>query len=181
MSAPRINIPALFQSVVTQVATELDRAVYFDYGKLKEVTRKLTQKDMGITTGNKKYPLIWLVMNYAETYGNQIGFCELADITIMICSLTQPQLTTQQRMAVNFVPTLYPIYDSFINQLEESGYFDHEALEFEHTKIDCPFWNEDMLKGDYDQFNDFIDAIQIRGMKLIVNESTCSRFKLLAA
>jgi hypothetical protein len=157
-----VNIPELFKTVVSEVSTTLDRAVYFDYGKLKDVTRKLTQKDMGITTGNKKYPLIWLVMNYAEHYGNQDGFCELNSLTIMICNLTKPELTTQQRMIDNFIPNLYPIYDGFMSQLDDSGYFEPTGLAgVEHKKIDCPYWNEDMLKGDLNQFNDHIDAIQI--------------------
>lgn len=181
MSKPRINIPGLFSAVVASVATTLGRPVYFDYGKLKEITRKLTQLDGGITTKDKKYPLVWLVMNYAESYGNNDGFCELDDITIMICELTDPSSYTSARIAANFTPTLYPIYDAFMAELENSSYFDHGMLEFQHQKIDCPYWNEDMTKGDYNQFNDFIDAIQIRKLKLIVNESTCSRFKLLAA
>lgn len=179
VTVPRINIPELFNNVVTKVKRSLDRDVYFDYGKLREVSRKLTQKDLGVTTGNKKYPLIWLVMNYAETYGNS-DFCTLEDITIMFCMLTEPQLTTQQRIAKNFIPTLYPIYDEFLVQIDESGYFDNTGLSgYEHQKIDCPFWNEDMLKGDYNQFNDYIDAIQLRKLKLSVNESVCNRFKLL--
>lgn len=181
MSGPRINIPALFSAVVTKVSTTLNTPVYFDYGKLKEVTHKLTQLDGGITTGDKKYPLVWLVMNYAETYGDHIGFCELDDITIMICTLTDTTSYTSKRITTNFIPTLYPIYDALMNEFEDGGLFDHEGLEFAHTKIDCPYWNEDMFKGDYNQFNDPIDAIQIRKLKLIVNESTCERFKLLAA
>jgi hypothetical protein len=181
MSKPRINIPALFAAVIAAVATRLGRPVYFDYGKLKEVTRKLTQLDMGVTTKDKKYPLVWLVMNYAESYGDHDGFCELDDITIMICELTDPSSYTSARMANNFEPTLYPIYDALMAELESSNYFDHPILEFQHQKIDCPYWNEDMAKGDYNQFNDFIDAIQIRRMRLIVNEATCDRFRLLAA
>ena len=113
---PRINIPALFQAVVDKVATNLNRPVYFDYGKLKEVARKLTQLDGGITTGDKKYPLVWLVMNYAETYGNMDEFCALDDITIMICTLTDISSYTSKRISTNFIPTLYPIYDALISR-----------------------------------------------------------------
>lgn len=179
---PRIDIPALFSAVTAKVATALGIPVYFDFGKLKEVTRKLTQKDGGITTKSKKYPLVWLVMNYAESYGNMDEFTELQDITIMICTLTNPTDSTAQRIAGNFTNILYPIYDEFFNQLDDSGYFeDTGLLGFEYQKIDCPYWNEDIAKGDYNQFNDFIDAIQIRKLKLIVNESTCSRFQLIGA
>lgn len=181
MSKPRINIPALFAAVVVNVSDNLGRPVYFDYGKLKEVTRKLTQLDGGVTTKDKKYPLVWLVMNYAESYGDHDGFCELDDITIMICTLTNPSSYTSARIDANFTPTLYPIYDALIAELEDTWYFDHELLEFQHQKIDCPYWNEDMAKGDYNQFNDFIDAIQIRGLKLLVNESICDRFQLIGS
>jgi hypothetical protein len=184
MSKPRINIPALFAAMVANVSTSLGKPVYFDYGKLKEVTRKLTQLDGGITTKNKKYPLVWLVMNYAEDYGNTDEFCELNDVTIMICTLTDPSSYTSARVEANFIPVLYPIYDALVQELGDSYFFeDTGLLDFEHTKIDCPYWNEDAGIGDgkYNQFNDFIDAIQIRKLKLIVNESTCDRFRLLAA
>lgn len=181
MSDILVNIPAVFGQVVTNVATKLNRQIFYDYGKLKEIVRRLIAKGGGKTT-KEKYPLVWLVFNYGEDYGDTDEYCKLEDITIMICELSDDKMSTPERIAAKFIPTLYPIYQAFINELGDSGLFDHTGeIDFKHRKIDCPFWNEDMKAGDNNQFADFIDAIQIRGLKLTVNQATCEQFRLIAA
>ena len=178
---PLVNIPAIFGEVVDRVAAKLKRSVYFDFGKLREVSRRLQQKDGGTSSKGKKYPLVWLVMNYAENYGDTDEYCELKGITIMICELTETDLSTADRIKKTFIPTLYPIYQALIEELGDCGFFDHTGvLDFKHQKIDCPYWNEDMKAGDKNQFADNIDAIQLRDLAMTVNQSTCDRFRLIA-
>lgn len=191
MSTP-ISITDLFKDVAEKVNAVLStRAtdpfpVFFDYGYKNEVTRNLTHKDAGITTKDKKYPLIWLVMAFKERYvDDKDYYCELPDISIIIATITRNDSTSAQRIEANFVPRLYPIYTELLNQIAASGYFTVLSPEsIPHEKIDRPYWGGEeetarTMTGSANLFNDFIDAIQIRGLNLFVNESVCDQFKLL--
>lgn len=184
-----IVIPELFKEVAAKVHQALStRAtdqfpVYFDYGHYTEVTRNLTSKDGSISQKGKKYPLIWLVMDFVEKVGDTTDYCELPDLQLIIATVTTPAITTPQRIEKTFKPRLYPIYAELMNQIEQSGFFsvsDPEAIP--HERILRPYWGgqDTYGNGQANLFNDFIDAIQIRKLKLTVNESVCDEFNLLS-
>lgn len=177
-----INIPELFRTLTSSVNDALsDIEVFFDYGHYMEVTRNLSQKDQGISNKDRKYPLIWLVMDFTERYGHNTAYCELPDLSLIIATATNKDSSTPERMEQNFVPILYPIYSELINQIQESGFFHISDFQVAHEKIDRPYWDGKEAQGGANLFNDFIDAIQIRRMNLIVNQEACGMFKLLAA
>ena len=171
MTSP-IFIPDLFSTIVKKVATAIGYPVYFDYGHYNEVTRNLTQKDRSISQRDKKYPLIWLVMDYIEEFGElDYEYCRLPDLQFIIAVPTSAAKTTSDRITDNFKTILYPIYVEFKNQIQQSGYFNN-ADPLKHEKIDRPYWGgQDTLgNGQANLFNDFIDAIQLRRVVLNVNE-----------
>lgn len=184
-----IIIPDLFKVVAAKVNDVLStRAtdpfpVYFDYGHYTEVTRNLTNKDGSISQKEKKYPLIWLVMDFVEKAGDITAYCELPDLQILITTVTTPEITAAQRIEKTFKPRLIPVYSELMEQIEQSGYFsvsDSEAIP--HERILRPYWGgqDGFGNGNTNLFNDFIDAIQIRKLKLVVNESVCDTFNLLS-
>lgn len=167
-----IFIPGLFEQIVAKVQARLSTPVFFDYGHYVEVTRNLTQKDASITQRDKKYPLIWMVMDFVERYGDiNYDYCQLPDLQFIIAVPTTAAMTTRDRIDKNFKPVLYPIYDAFKEEILESGMFSN-ADPLDHEKIDRPYWGgqDNMGNGTVNLFNDFIDAIQIRRLKLNVNE-----------
>ncbi len=183
-----ILIPDIFKVISQKVnATLSTRAqdpfpVYFDYGHYNEVTRNLTNKDGGTTSKTKKYPLIWLVMDFVEKCGEIVnGYCELPDVQILIATVTTPAITAPERIQKTFVPRLIPVYQELMKQIADSGHFDVTEDAIPHERILRPYWGgQDALgNGTANLFNDFIDAIQIRRLKLKVNESVCDEFKLL--
>lgn len=187
--ANSIHIPGLFKDVVNAVdETLFTRAVdpfhvYFDYGHYAEVVRNLTSKEGGITTKNKMYPLIWLVMDFEESFGGIDGeYCDLPAIQMFIAMPSKPDISTDERMQKNFFPRLYPIYEELMNQIALSGYFDAvDPADIIHKRILRPYWGGQDANGNgtANLFNDFIDAIQIRNMTLKVNVAVCDQFKLL--
>lgn len=183
---PSINISALFAQVAASVNTSLStRAVdpfnvYFDYGRYLEITRRLTEKQGGVTTPSKRFPLIWLVIPFNEHYGDTEQVCELSKLQIMIACLTNKDSTTPDRMADNFVPRLFPIYDELIKQITISGFFSEIGYNVPHDKINQPYWDgKENGPNQANMFDDFIDAIQLKNIQLTVNEQTCAQFKLI--
>lgn len=184
-----IVIPDLFKEIAARVNTVLSTRVndpfkvFFDYGHYNEVTRNLTSKDGSVSQKDKKYPLIWLVMDFVEKAGETTDYCELPDLQILIATVTNPAINTPERIEKSFKPRLYPVYVELMNQIEQSGYFsvsDPEAIP--HERILRPYWGgqDGFGNGTQNLFNDFIDAIQIRKLKLNVNESVCDEFNLLS-
>jgi hypothetical protein len=169
-----INVPAIFEGLVTKVQTELSRPVYFFYGSRKELVNHLTQLSAGTTTGAKKYPLVWFVFPFTKRFSdNNQEYCELPDLMIYICTGTKQNSSTKQRMTDNFIPTLYPIYQELLNQIDLSDKLTWEGGEIPHEVIDWPFWGDPEPKQEVNPLNDMVDAVLIKNLKLIVNLDLC--------
>lgn len=181
-----INIPALFGAVAAKVNTVFSTrlsdpfTVYYDFGRYLEITNRLVEKGKAIVGKNQRYPLIWLVIPFREIYGDSNGYCDLTDVQIIIAMPTEPTSTTPDRIAENYVPRLYPIYEELLKQIRISGFFSEIADEIQHIKIDQPYWDgKENGNSAANMFNDFIDAIQLKNIRLTVNETTCLRFRLI--
>lgn len=185
-----IIIPEIFKSIVERVNEVLSTRdndpfpVFYDFGHYAEVVKNLTTKDGSISNKNRKYPLVWLVMDFVEQYNTlSDGYCVLPDLQILITTVTTPDITTAQRIEKTFKPRLYPIYSELLEQISASGYFQVMSPDsIPHEKIDRPYWGLTAGVGGYNNtanlFNDFIDAIQIRKLRLTVNEEVCEDFKM---
>lgn len=185
MATQVVNIPALFSSLATKVDVALFSRetdpfhCYYDYGRYLEVTRNLSAKDGGITTKNKKYPLIWLVVPYTVVETLIGGGCEIKGMQIIIATVTKQASTTPDRYATNFIPRLYPIYDELRKQIDKSGYFIDLDFDNVHERVDQPYWDGKENSSSGNLFGDFIDAIQLKNIRLKVNEETCNKFQLI--
>ncbi len=175
-----IHIPTVFEKIVQKVSANAP-PVYFDYGNEIEVMRNMAMKDNSISHRDRKYPLIWLVMDFAERYGDidEYEYCQLANIQFVIAVNTKATYTVRERMERSFKPKLYPIYAEFLRQLSESGYFSN-ADSLEHEKIDRPYWGrlDGNGNGTANLFNDTVDAIQLKIPRLNVND-ICGEFAAL--
>lgn len=177
-----INIPGLFSQIAANVDSVLSArddagfSVFYDFGHYQEVLKNLIIQDKAVTK-KKKFPLIWLVMDFTERYGPSInGYCVLPKIDLLIAMPTKPSLSTSERINQNFTPFLYPIYEELLRQIASSSLFLEQSVkELAHEKIDRPYWGMQDVSGNgtANLFNDFIDAIQIRGLQLTVNQARC--------
>ena len=146
---------------------------FYMYGHRLEISKRLLAKDKDKVFKYQKYPLIALRMDIAETVSNGIWSHSL---NILILNYTNKGWNAEERMANIFIPVLYPIYERFMLELQNSPLFFWSGNQDypEHTKIDRPFWGIENQEGNVRNiFNDPIDAIEIIGLKLNQRVRNC--------
>lgn len=175
-------IPDIFESVVQRVSATFEARpvnpfkVHFDYGHYREVLRILTWKDASISQKDQKYPLIWLVMDFDESMGeNPAYYAKAKGLHFLILNYADPNWTMKERRDKNYLPILYPIMAEFIKAISwtvELGMIPELKISF--TKTDRPYWGLDE-GGNYSAniFNDFLDAVQIRNLKINIQNKIC--------
>lgn len=168
-------IPDIFKEVASRVsaATQLlddPFRVYFEYGHYRDVVKRLDQKEGAILEDTRtKYPLIYMVTDFEEKRtDNTSYYCELPSLQFIVAMGTDNNYTMDERRDKTYLPRLYPVYAEFLKQLSKTkalGYPNEGTLT--HTKIDRSYWAGDEGQNA-NMFNDYIDAIQIKGMNLRV-------------
>lgn len=168
-------IPDLVGQVVAKVAVALAQPVYYEFGHYRVVENNLVQKDGAPSLKNQKYPLIWLIMDFEETVGQVYDELGLS-MHLIIATGTEATYSMEQRRDLNFIPVLYPIYSALLRAFSESVTFSMpEELKMQHVKIDRPYWGiqSGQGNGEKNMFSDYIDAIEIRNLKLSVKRRYC--------
>ena len=183
MSQP-VNIPSLFEACAAKVNTTYSTratdpfSVFFDYGHYDAVNKNLVNKDGSITMKDK-YPLIWLVTPFEQRHAvSQDYYCELSGLDILVLTSTDPDSSLADKVAGNFEPRLWPIVRELFKQIADSGLFQvlsEDAITYDYMK---DWFYQSGLNGKNNLFNDTIDAVQIRNLRLRVNESVPEKFNL---
>jgi hypothetical protein len=178
----QLNIPGLFRTVVEKVnltfSTRVENpfSVHFYYGVHDVVKRQLQSLDQSITMKDMKYPMIWLVtpIDQDEPVGKDYA-AELNDLTFLICTKSDATSSNDDRNTKFFEPYLRPIYHEFLKQIDSSYLFSTlSPNSIQHKVKEWPYHSgtgADGSSGKANLFDDFIDCIQIRRMKLQVNHS----------
>jgi len=150
-------------------------AVHYQHGHPKEIIETLMQKDKSTTLQFTKYPLIALFQDFPEAHNQQLGIDNEATLHIVIVQSTLATYKANERYTRNFKPILYPIYNEFLKQITLSAKFMNYGIQtLGHTKIDRLFWGKEGLYGNEGNiFNDRLDCIEIRDLKLKVNLKNC--------
>jgi hypothetical protein len=136
---------------------------FYMYGHPLEIANRLLDKDKDRVYKYQKYPLIALKMDFEEPIKNGVKSLSL---NLAILNFTDKKWNAEERMANIFKPVLYPIYERFMTELQNSGLFFWPGNQDypEHTKIDRPYWGTANQQGNVKNiFNDPIDAIEIIG------------------
>ena len=154
-----------FDEVVQGAAAELNTDLFFYYGNEVAVSSDLTIKANAISEATRRrYPLVWLVMPFEE---EKKGGLHTVTAQLVIATSTDMNYSTEQRMGKVFKPVLYPIYEALLQQISRSKAFGMPAVRhINHTKIDFPYWGA----GQKNFFNDFIDAIQVKNLKVPIKQ-----------
>lgn len=156
-------------AVVTATNTELKsdpasylstsgRNINYIYGDRDEINKQMQLLSQGIETKKTKYPLIALVMPFAETEG------ELLQVTIdrlIIATVTPQNMLFPERYEQFFKPVLYPILYEFLKQLTYKT-VESDWLTYPFTKMDIP----KVVPSEKDGLvNDFVDAIVLQDLR----------------
>lgn len=180
-----VYIVDIFGSVVEAVSTaltptlkEYDSAitgVHYLHGHPVEIIETLTQRDKSTKFQFDKYPLVALFQDFPENHNGQLGIDNEATLHIVIAYSSLATYKSPERYAKKFKPVLYPIYLELLKQIVLSSKFLNYGIQtLQHTKIDRLFWGKEGLYGNTgNTFNDMLDCIEIRDLKLKVNLKNC--------
>lgn len=173
-------IPNLLEELVAKAANKLNREIFFDKGHYNEVVRNLTMK-VDSPAKPKRYPLVWLVMDMKETLNPRLGIYADIDVHLIFAMDTDINYTLDQRVTNNFIPVLYPIFQELLNQIEDCSFFNNSLNSLmKCEKWDRPYWGgqDSQGNGQANIFNDFIDAIQVKSLRLSVKKQFCNTFSI---
>ena len=155
-------------AVVAKVNTALTAAsfgttpVYYMYGHPKEIAIRLQELSNSPTEGHKKFPLIILFTDITIDR-SLVGFYGSTQLRILVANFTLPEYTSVQRTDINFKPILHPIKKELISQIERHSQFTFED-ELTYKETDMYYYGSQI--NDKNIFNDRIDAIELRDIKL---------------
>jgi hypothetical protein len=155
-------------AVVAKVNTALTAAsfgstpVYYMYGHPKEIAIRLQELSNSPTEGNKKFPLIILFTDITIDR-SLVGFYGSTQLRMLIANFTLAEYTSVQRTEINFKPILHPIKKELLNQIDRHSRFTYED-ELSYKETDMYYYGSQI--NDKNIFNDRIDAIEIRDLKL---------------
>lgn len=164
-------LPELLRPIVAAAGTQIGRTVFYRYGHRDEVVRDLALLDSGKTTKDKKYPLVWLVMDFRETHGKVAQVYAQTTWSLILAVGTQPNYTEEERRDKSFIPVLLPLYGAILDQISQSTTFRMPVASLiDHDSLLRPYWENE---GKKNIFNDWCDVIEISNLKLAVRQQIC--------
>lgn len=159
--------------------------INYRYGHRLELIETLIQLDKDSVGGSnmKKYPLVYLVMDFSEKRGEQDGVYATLALNIIIAHKTQNTDKITDRYTKVFKPVLYPIYYSLIEQFAAHPLvLQGNEDKIQHTKIDRGYWGRTALSSDKgagtaaNNLSDYVDAIEIQNLQLkLYYETGCDQ------
>jgi len=161
-----MNVKDVISAVVDSMVIEYG-LITFDHGHPLEVVNTIKQYTESDTMKYSVFPRICLFHDFEE----KITFEKQVSLNLIIVIDTLPEYTAAQRYENSFDPILTPLYDLFLRKLADSPYIGSTENNYlKHTKIDRLFWGKNGLYGNTGNiFNDYIDAIEINNLELIIN------------
>ena len=141
----------------------------FDFGSFLYLQNRLIQMSKDIATYKAKFPMLFLIVDPIQ---EKVGAgANEYPLHVVIVNLTDPKYTTQQRLDLNFKPTLIPIYDEFIKQL--TLHWTDDGNTIQHTKIDHFYYSAGTAQ-DANKFAEYLDAIEIINLNFEIDLNDCT-------
>jgi len=181
--------PVFLADMIGTVVTAVDAAlynagptnafphVYYMHGHPQEIVNRLQQKLALETEREKRFPLVMLFHDF-EIVRRSGQYFGTATVNMAIAQMTNKDYNTPERYTNTFKPILYPIYYELLKQLGLSANFVNAQAILEHTLIDRVYWGRTGLYGNTaNQFDDYLDCIEVRGLGLTIKNPHCKPFK----
>ncbi len=167
-------LPHLIKSVVEKVSAvmltkpEPFQVSYF-YGNYQDIAKELSRKRL--KDEDDFYPLVCLLMPY------QIRKPDMGEPTalfdLLIIHDTKSEYLMPQREELIFFPRLLPVYEEILRQIRKDGKAFTTTAGIDHTEVIRPYWggNESGNADAKNLFDDYVDAVQMKDMKLVIKGS----------
>lgn len=163
-------LPDIFEGIVARVNTIFSTrptdpfTVYYDKGIYTQVAKNIYK------LANATFPLVWLVMNFVENFGDDLEIAYSTTAHLIIAMPTDEKFTQEQRDEQKFKPRLIPIYDTLIDEIwkDENLQFEGPKESVKHKRSLNPYWGGGPTNGTDNKnlFDNYIDAIQVIGLEL---------------
>jgi hypothetical protein len=180
------SISKAFAKIVTDTETaiiadttlnwgSLPKKVHFMSGNLLEISNRLTEmtNSPNPLISNGKYPLVALFKDITEDIiqGDK-GLESTFDAKLGIFTLSTQTDRHDQRRDKNFIPILIPILEKMIDVISRSTQFGMPDIKSMRLKAtNCYFYGSTL--NNKNQFNDFVDAIEIERISLNIKNIIC--------
>lgn len=162
----------IFKTIVTNAATIYGSDIYFFYGHPKEINTVLARKDK---TRSFKYPAIFFFLGL-DVIRDSRGYFGKCSPVFAIVNETKGTYITQDRIDNNFKTVIWPIYEAFIQALQEDvtvSPIGGNLMQFNHTYHDHYFYGSDENAESKKAFDDQLDAMTIEFDELIIEKEKC--------
>lgn len=168
MSLP-LNIPSIIGQVVSNTATALGYNIAYLHGTWNHIRERIVTAQGGYSP-NAVFPLVCLVQVFEEKFKADSEYSE-ATLTLLICNNSQPDWYSEDRYTNNYIPTLYPLYEELMNQLNQTPQIvGYKTRYFEHTKVDDLHLPETAVN----KLPECLDGLWINDLKLTFNVPPCT-------
>jgi hypothetical protein len=167
----RVNLSLMAELQTLEPTIE---GIQYEHGHPREIVETLQQKDQSATYRFQKYPIIALFQDFPET-NIGIGYQTEVNLNLIIAKGTRKDYKAKERYDYNFLPFLYPIYEELLKEIDRDKRIQTYGVQsIDHVKWDRLFWGRNGLFGnDSNIFSDYLDAIEIKNLKLKINLKLC--------
>lgn len=157
----------------------LSKHLHYEFGHPLEIVQTLQEMTTSPTKQALKYPLVALFTDILVNNDNvPDGWYGDAAITIIIATMTTNTDKAAQRLEKNFKPILQPIKMELLKQISLIKQFSTGAGELKYKEIEHYYWGKEGLYGrEGNIFNDYIDAIELRDVKIRIKPKICQTIK----
>jgi len=153
----------------------IGKEVFYQYGSLIDIDNILVSYSQTVAFREKKYPAIFLIKKFVENKEKDPNIETEAHLQLLVVMGTDPNYSEADRYEKVFKPILYPIYETFINQLKKDSRVRTQNFgQLPHNKVDCSLLSSDYKveteEGTENLFSDNLDAIYISNLKLTLKK-----------
>lgn len=178
------NISELFRSLVATVSDNLSTepslnisGVYFKSETWVELCKRLSADDQSELHKNTKYPLVALIGNDEYDIKDDSQYPEVS-LTLIIVTQSEATRLSEDRIAINYKPILYPIYTELMEVIAESAFFQGPYNPYpSHKWIENYNLGESSASGNRSiKLPDVCDGIIVTNLKLRLNRKRIAGF-----
>ncbi len=144
------------------------------YGDPREIIQNLREITRDPIQLVQKYPLLALFTDIEQRQGEIPGIESKVRLNFIIAMLTTANYSSEERIELNFKPTLYPLFDAIMESIFRSGFYQlQSAQSIPRVKYDRLFWGRNGLYlEEGNVFEDLIDCIEVQNLELSIINKT---------
>jgi len=175
MAVQELILTDEMQLIADAVKAELGLPVLnYQYGYVEELNETLQQWERDPVQQPLKFPLIWFAEPFTVNHDNpQLPYGE-ADFELFIINKSDQNWKASDRMANNYKPVIYPIYESWKNQIVLSSAFNAMSTDFIKHKYTNRYYFGENKKS---VLNDVVDCMRISVYRLPLSmKKNCTIF-----